>query len=86
MQYTLATLNQDHAMTKPIHFEKSMTELEEIVMQLEKGELSLDDSLKQFEKGIVLARKCQEILQHAEQKIEMLATSATPLSSEISDD
>ncbi|KTD38852.1 exodeoxyribonuclease VII small subunit [Legionella nautarum] len=73
-------------MTKPIHFEKSMTELEEIVMQLEKGELSLDDSLKQFEKGIVLARKCQEILQHAEQKIEMLATTTPPLSSEVSDD
>ncbi|WP_370446994.1 exodeoxyribonuclease VII small subunit [Legionella feeleii] len=38
------------AMTKPIHFEKTMIELEEIVMQLEKGELSLEDSLKQFEK------------------------------------
>ncbi|SPX61392.1 exodeoxyribonuclease VII small subunit [Legionella feeleii] len=37
-------------MTKPIHFEKTMIELEEIVMQLEKGELSLEDSLKQFEK------------------------------------
>lgn len=73
-------------MTKPIHFEKSMTDLEEIVMQLEKGELSLDDSLKQFEKGIVLARKCQEILQQAEQKIEMLASTTTPISSEISND
>ena len=62
-------------MTKPIHFEKSMTELEEIVMQLEKGELSLEDSLKQFEKGINLARKCQAVLNQAEQKIEMLATS-----------
>jgi len=86
MQYTSTISNQDNAMTKPIHFEKSMTELEEIVTQLEKGELPLDDSLKQFEKGIVLARKCQEILQHAEQKIEMLATSTTFVSSEISND
>ncbi|WED43465.1 exodeoxyribonuclease VII small subunit [Legionella cardiaca] len=62
-------------MTEPIHFEKSMTELEEIVMQLEKGELSLEDSLKQFEKGITLARKCQEVLNQAEQKIELLVMS-----------
>lgn len=59
-------------MTKPIQFEKSMTELEEIVMQLEKGELSLDDSLKQFEKGITIARHCQDVLSQAEQKIEGL--------------
>ncbi len=59
--------------TKPIHFEKSISELESIVMQLEKGELSLEDSLKQFEKGITLARKCEETLNKAEQKIEMLS-------------
>lgn len=60
-------------MTKTIHFEKSISELESIVMQLEKGELSLEDSLKQFEKGITLARKCEETLNKAEQKIEMLS-------------
>lgn len=72
-------------MTKPISFEKSMTELEEIVIQLEKGELSLEDSLKQFEKGISLARKCQEVLNHAEQKIETLVTSSS-VKGEVSDD
>ena len=72
-------------MTKPIHFEKSMTELEEIVMQLEKGDLSLENCLKQFEKGITLARQCQEVLNQAEQKVEMLAASNTK-SSEIADD
>lgn len=72
-------------MTKPIHFEKSMAELENIVMQLEKGDLSLEDSLKQFEKGILLARKCQEVLSQAEQKIEMLAMSNVT-NSENSDD
>ena len=72
-------------MTKAIHFEKSMTELETIVMQLEKGDLSLEDSLKQFEKGITLARKCQEVLNHAEQKIEMLADTST-ICDETSDD
>lgn len=61
-------------MTKPIHFEKSMQDLETIVNQLETGDLSLEESLKQFEKGIGLARKCQEILRQAEQKITMLTT------------
>ena len=64
-------------MTKPIHFEKSMTELQEIVLQLEKGELSLEESLEQFEKGITLARRCQEILNQAEQKIEILSATKT---------
>ena len=62
-------------MTKPIPFEKSMSELQDIVSQLEKGELTLEDSLQQFEKGITLARKCQEVLNQAEQKIEILSAS-----------
>jgi exodeoxyribonuclease VII small subunit len=64
-------------MIKPIHFEKSIAELEAIVTQLEKGELSLEDALKQFEKGITLARKCQETLNQAEQKIELLSAATT---------
>lgn len=60
-------------MSKTFHFEQSISELETIVNQLEQGELSLDDALKQFEKGISLARKCQEVLNQAEQKIEYLS-------------
>ena len=66
-------------MTKTIHFEKSITELESIVMQLEKGELSLEESLKQFEKGITLACKCEETLARAEQKIKMLSAIKSPV-------
>jgi exodeoxyribonuclease VII small subunit len=73
-------------MTKPIHFEKSMAELQDIVMQLEKGELPLEDSLKQFEQGITIARKCQEILNQAEQKIEMLSAVKAPNNDEVSDE
>lgn len=62
-------------MSKGIHFEQSITELEEIVRQLEKGELTLEESLKQFEKGISLARHCQNALNQAEQKIETLTTT-----------
>lgn len=66
-------------MAKPIHFEKSIAELQDIVTQLEKGDISLEDSLKQFEKGITLARKCQDILNQAEQKVEMLSASKAPI-------
>ena len=59
-------------MSKGFHFEQSIEELEQIVRQLEKGELTLEDSLKQFEKGISLARHCHNVLQQAEQKIETL--------------
>lgn len=62
-------------MSKAINFEQSITELEQIVKQLEQGELSLEDSLKQFEQGIGLARKCQEVLTQAEQKIEFLTNN-----------
>ncbi len=66
-------------MTKPVQFEKSIAALEAIVMQLEKGELSLEDSLQQFEKGITLARQCQDTLNQAEQKIEILSAVTTPI-------
>lgn len=59
-------------MNQAMQFEQAINELEQIVKQLEKGELSLDDSLKQFEQGIKLARQCQDSLNKAEQKIEFL--------------
>lgn len=62
-------------MSKAIHFEKSMLELEEIVKQLEHGDLSLEQSLKYYEKGVLLTKKCQEALLYAEQKIETLRTN-----------
>ena len=53
-------------------FEESMKSLEEIVAELEKGELNLDDSVKKFEEGIKLSKKCNEILEQAEKKITIL--------------
>ena len=58
--------------TKPIDFEQALQELESIVERMEKGELSLEDSLKDFERGIHLTRTCQQALQEAEQKVEIL--------------
>jgi len=52
-----------------------MRELEQIVEQLESGVLSLDKSLKQFEKGVKLSRDCQAALTDAEQKVQVLMNS-----------
>lgn len=56
----------------PPDFEQSLQELEQIVQQMEQGELSLEDSLKHFERGIELTRSCQATLRLAEQKVEQL--------------
>lgn len=55
-----------------MQFEESLAALENIVGQLEKGELPLEASLQQFEQGIHLAQQCQKILTEAEQKVEIL--------------
>ncbi len=58
-------------------FEESLGELEALVERMETGELSLEESLSAFERGITLTRSCQQALQAAEQKVEIL-TAKTP--------
>jgi exodeoxyribonuclease VII small subunit len=53
-------------------FESSLKELEEIVQQLEAGDLPLERSLELFEQGVKLSRDCQKRLDDAEQKVEIL--------------
>ena len=60
---------------KQLDLEKAMGELEEIAEQLESGELTLDKSLEQFEKGVKLSRECQSALTEAEQKVQILIDS-----------
>ena len=55
-----------------MNFEENMENLEKIVKELEKGELNLDDSIKKFEEGMSLSKKCNEILEEAEKKITIL--------------
>ena len=57
---------------KPKDFETSLKKLEEIVKELEEGELTLEQSLERYEKGIRLARFCNTKLEEAEKRIEML--------------
>jgi len=55
-----------------LSFEDALEELEAIVSQLEQGEIPLEDSIARFERGIALARRCDERLGEAEQKISAL--------------
>ncbi|GMQ87958.1 MAG: exodeoxyribonuclease VII small subunit [Gammaproteobacteria bacterium] len=53
-------------------FETALAELEALVEKMEQGDLSLDESLQQFERGIQLTRCCQQALKDAEQKVQVL--------------
>ena len=58
--------------TKTPGFEQSLKELESLVEKMEQGDLSLEDSLSHFERGVQLSRACQTALREAEQKVEIL--------------
>ncbi|NIN35425.1 MAG: exodeoxyribonuclease VII small subunit [Gammaproteobacteria bacterium] len=55
-----------------LNFEASIKELETLVNKMEEGNLSLEDSLKYFERGVTLTRQCQQALADAEQKVKIL--------------
>lgn len=55
-----------------VKFEKAMEELEKITTELEKGNLSLDESVEKFEEGMKLSKKCNDMIEKAEKKITML--------------
>lgn len=55
-------------------FEKKLGRLEEIVQKMEKGEASLEDSLKLFEEGVKLSRECHSRLNEAEAKVKKLVS------------
>ena len=69
-------------------FEASLQELEKIVRRLEDGDLPLEESLKLFEKGVRLSRECQERLNAAERRIEILLKDekGNPILQEITGD
>ena len=56
----------------PIDFESALKELESLVEKMEQGDIRLEDSLQHFERGIELTRHCQQALQEAEQKVQIL--------------
>jgi len=58
--------------TKKPDFETSLSELEALVETMEQGDISLEESLQLFERGVTLTRHCQQALKEAEQKVEIL--------------
>ncbi|MCG5499412.1 exodeoxyribonuclease VII small subunit [Ectothiorhodospira lacustris] len=65
--------------TDPAAFEQDLEALEALVARMEQGELSLEASLKEFEHGIALTRRCQQALTQAEQKVRQLTESGTDI-------
>jgi exodeoxyribonuclease VII small subunit len=68
------TTNQEAS--NAFNFEDSLAELETLVQQMEQGDLTLEDSLAAFERGISLTRGCQTALAQAEQKVNILMQDA----------
>jgi exodeoxyribonuclease VII small subunit len=56
----------------PPNLEKSLQQLEDIVQQLEEGDIPLEKALQQFEKGVKISRDCQQALDSAEQRVKVL--------------
>jgi exodeoxyribonuclease VII small subunit len=61
---------------KGMTFESQLAALEKIVRELERGDLPLEESLRLFEQGVRLSRECQERLNQAERRIELLLRDA----------
>ncbi len=59
-------------MAEKKNFEQSITELGEIVRKLDGGQISLDEAMELFEKGVKLTKECNKMLDEAEQKVEIL--------------
>ncbi len=56
----------------PTDFEGALAELERLVVRLERGDLPLEEALRDFERGVALTRACQTALGDAQQRVEML--------------
>jgi len=69
-------VEKDKKLSIKTSFEDALQDLEDSANKLEDGGLGLDDSIKEFEKGIKLARYCQQKLEEAERKIEILQKGA----------
>ena len=69
-------------MNGDINFEDAMKQLESIANELEKGNLTLDESVKKFEEGMNLSKKCSDFLNSAEKKITMLINDGNEIKEE----
>ena len=65
---------------EPLNFEAALAELEQLVARMETGELTLEQSLAAFERGVVLTRDCQRALKEAELRVQALTETETGFS------
>ncbi len=84
------TLRMSRKKPENLSFEEALNELETLVEHLENGDISLDDSLKSFERGVALTRSCQRALSEAEQKVSILTEKTLeaepePFNTDVSD-
>ena len=70
-------------MNEDINFEDAMKQLESIANELEKGNLTLDESVKKFEEGMNLSKKCNDFLNSAEKKNTMLINNGGEIKEDI---
>lgn len=72
------TDNASNANEAPLRFEEALKTLESIVTKMERGDLTLEQALTEFETGVALAKKCQLAIQNAEQRLSVLLTEHDP--------
>lgn len=65
-----------------MNFEENLEQLEKVVQELESGKLNLEDSIKKFEEGMDLSKKCNEILENAEKRITVLTKTEDKIEEE----
>ncbi len=81
------TAKKSTSKSRELDFEATIRELESLVERMEQGDQSLEQSLKDFERGVELTRSCQQALKQAEQKVQKLQeqtgqTELTPFDDE----
>ena len=65
-------MSTDTNSTQPLDFETALVQLEQLVQKLESGDLSLEASLQEYERGVQLTRVCQQALKQAEQRVQLV--------------
>jgi exodeoxyribonuclease VII small subunit len=68
--------------TPALNFEAALAELEQLVERMETGEMSLEESLQAFERGVALTRDCQKALKEAELRVQALTETDAGLALE----
>jgi exodeoxyribonuclease VII small subunit len=66
-----------HSDVHALSFEKALAELESIVQRLERGDVPLEESVAIYERGEMLKRRCEELLRHAEARVEKITLDSS---------